>query len=74
MPELKWYDDRSILAQFAEVIYASDQVDSMEDMFYYLHKPWLYNDEYESWVDFGSPMPNDKKWDDYCDSLDAENE
>jgi hypothetical protein len=71
MAETEWFEDYHELASFADALDEANEWDDVEELLYYIEKPFKWNTEHEKWEEFGNPYSEDEGWTDFKAALDA---
>lgn len=51
----EWYEDRGELVRFGLALYTGNVLETPKDAFYFMEKPWKWNDEHKAWCAAGRP-------------------
>lgn len=55
MGQARWFDDWEQVVSFAEALWRGGEFPETEAIFYFLGKPWKWDDEFTAWVRAGRP-------------------
>lgn len=71
---MAWYNDRTFVTSFFEVLTEAGVLEDMDDAKVYMKQPYKYNEHYKAWAAAGFPTSDDESWDDFIEALDEEAE
>lgn len=70
---MRWYDDGTVLRQFATALVNASYFDDDEDnenLLLFLTKPQKFNDEFKAWETAGFPTSDsDDGWEDFTNEI-----